>query len=308
MKFLLIFLLLHVSLLYAKTDKTVILKTKTGNIEGTLLFPDSIKIFPVALIIAGSGPTDRNGNNPSMTNNSLKMLAESLCKNGIASLRYDKRGIAKSQSAGLKEADLRFENYIDDASAWVYFLAKDKRFTQIIIIGHGEGSLIGMIAAQNKNVDKFISIAGMGESLDITIKKQLKAQPPIVLKEASSILNSLAAGKTVKNVPQILLSLFRPSVQPYMISCIKYKPQTEIAKLDKPILIAQGTTDIQVSLDDANKLSNANHRAKIVIIKGMNHIFKEAEMDRQKNIQTYLNPTLPIKPELVSEIVKFIKK
>ena len=174
MKFLLIFLLLCVSFLYSTTDENVLLKTKTGNIEGTLLFPDSIKIFPVVLIIAGSGPTDRDGNNPSMTNNSLKMLAESLCKNGIASLRYDKRGIAKSRSAGLNEADLRFENYIDDASAWIDFLAKDKRFSQIIIIGHSEGSLIGMVAAQNKYVDKFISIAGMGESLDITIKKQLK--------------------------------------------------------------------------------------------------------------------------------------
>lgn len=113
-------------------------------------------------------------------------------------------------------------------------------------------------------------------------------------------------GETVENVPTFLNSLFRPSVQPYMISWFKYDPQKEIAKLNKPVLIVQGSTDIQVSLIDADKLSAANKKADKVVIQKMNHIFKEATLDRQSNIQTYNQPELPIKPELVKVIGKFV--
>ncbi len=185
-------LLLMISNLFAgQSEKVVILKTGTGKLEGTLLIPEAKVTIPVALIIAGSGPTDRDGNNPMMKNNSLKMLATELLKNGIASLRYDKRGISKSKNAGLKESDLRFENYIEDTEGWIEFLKQDKRFCEIIVIGHSEGSLIGIIASQQKNVAKFISIAGAGQSADKTIREQLEAQPLIVLEQASPILDKL---------------------------------------------------------------------------------------------------------------------
>lgn len=117
-KTLLLTLLIFNSFAFAQTTEAPItLQTETGNIEGSLMAPYSTTKVPVALIIAGSGPTDRNGNNPMMSNNSLKMLAEGLFDNGIASLRFDKRGIAKSKNAGLKESDLRFELYVDDVKA-----------------------------------------------------------------------------------------------------------------------------------------------------------------------------------------------
>ena len=288
-------------------EQIVKLKTKTGILEGTLLAQKGNTNMPLALIIAGSGPTDRDGNNPMMNNNSLRMLATELLKNGIATLRYDKRGIGASKKAGLKESDLRFENYIEDAKGWIKYLKHHKEFCQIIVIGHSEGSLIGMIASQQKDVDKFISIAGVGQRADKIIREQLKAQPAIVLEQASPILNKLIQGETVKNVPPMLNSLFRPSVQPYMISWFKYDPQKEIAKLKKPVLIIQGSTDIQVSVNDAEKLAEANQKAGKTIIKEMNHIFKEAKLDRQKNIQTYNQPELPIKPELIKVIINFIK-
>ena len=300
-------LLLVISNLFAgQAEKIVTLKTESGTLEGTLLIPETKAMIPVALIIAGSGPTDRDGNNPMMKNNSLKMLATELLKNGIATLRYDKRGIGKSKKAGLKESDLRFDNYIEDTKGWIEYLKHNKGFSQIIVIGHSEGSLIGMIASQEKDVDKFISIAGVGQSADKTIREQLKAQPAIVLEQASPILDKLIQGETVENVPPMLNSLFRPSVQPYMISWFKYDPQKEIAKLKKPVLIIQGSTDIQVSVKDAEKLADANQKAEKKIIKGMNHIFKEAELDRQKNIETYNQPELPVKTELIKVIVDFI--
>jgi pimeloyl-ACP methyl ester carboxylesterase len=287
-------------------EKIVSIETGTGKLEGTLLLDNSQSSNTVALIIAGSGPTDRDGNNPAMVNNSLKLLADGLAKVGISSLRYDKRGIGNSNSPGLKEVDLRFENYINDASSWIEYLNKLSSFNKIVVIGHSEGSLIGMVVSQQKNVDKFISIAGAGQPIDQTIREQLKAQPAIVIEQSTPILDKLLQGETVNNIPAFLNALFRPSVQPYMISWFKYDPQKEISKLNKPVLIVQGSTDIQVSLKDADMLAEANKKAEKVVIQNMNHIFKEATLDRQANFQTYNQSELPIKPELVKVISEFV--
>ena len=302
----LILLLLFIPLVSFGQEEEIILETKTGNIKGSLLIPPVSVKTAVVLIIAGSGPTDRNGNNPMMTNNSLKMLAKELQKNGIASVRYDKRGVGESKSSGLEESDLRFEDYVQDVEEWIKLLKEDDRFSNIIVLGHSEGSLIGMIASHKQKANKFISIAGIGIMAGDIIRKQLKGQPQFVLDESLAIIEKLENGETVEKVSQMLYSLFRPSVQPYMISWFKYDPQKEIAKLDIPILIVQGTTDIQVSVSDADKLALANKKSQKQIIEGMNHILKEAEADRQKNIQTYSIPDLPLKKELMEVIVKFI--
>jgi len=288
-------------------EEAMELDTSSGTIEGTLLTPDNGGSFPVALIISGSGPTDRDGNNPMMKNNSLKMLASELEKNGIASLRYDKRGVGKSKTAGGREDDLRFDHYISDAASWISLLNKDKRFSEIIVIGHSEGSLIGIIASQQQPVAKLISIAGSGQSADQTIRKQLSAQPEVVQNLANPILDQLVQGQTVDTVPPMLQSIFRPSVQPYMISWFKYDPCREISKLKIPVLIIQGSTDLQVSANDAESLQKAKPDAELEIIDGMNHVLKEADPDRMKNIQTYNQPDLPLNAEVVSTIADFIK-
>jgi pimeloyl-ACP methyl ester carboxylesterase len=243
------------------TETTVILETTTGKISGSLTIPVHFKEGPVVLIIAGSGPTDRNGNNPMMKNNSLQQLAFGLANKGIASLRFDKRGVAESATALKKESELRFDDFIADVRGWIELLKSDKRFTEIIIAGHSEGSLIGMIAAQ-KDCSRFISIAGAGEPANITIRKQLASQPSQVTDIAYPVLDSIAAGHLVAEVRPMLSSLFRPSVQPYLISWFKYNPKTEIKKLNIPVLIIQGTTDIQVSVDDAKNLHSAKPRCK----------------------------------------------
>ena len=304
----LILLFLVIPFFSLSQEEEITLKTKTGDIKGSLLVPSNSEKVSVVLIISGSGPTDRNGNNPNMTNNSLMMLANELKKNGIASLRFDKRGIGESTSSGIRESDLRFENYVNDVKGWVDLLKESNKFSKIIVLGHSEGSLIGMIASQKAEVEKFISVAGAGNSAGDIIREQLKAQPAVVLNQSLPIIEKLENGEREENVPQMLYALFRPSVQPYMISWFKYDPQIEIAKLNKPVLIVQGTTDIQVSVLDADKLASANNKAQKQIIEGMNHILKEAEMDRLKNIQTYSMPDLPLKKPLTEIIVKFIEQ
>ncbi|MEJ6979569.1 alpha/beta hydrolase [Pedobacter sp. P351] len=287
-------------------ETQIVLKTKSGDIFGTLITPKKISNISVALIIAGSGPTDRDCNNPMMKCDAYKKLAYGLAKNNIASLRYDKRGIAESKAAGKKEADLRFDDYVDDAKGWIQLLKQDKRFSKVIVIGHSEGSLIGMIASTR--ADKFISIAGAGQSADKTIKEQLSSQPKEVQDLSYPILDSLVKGKTVDNVNPMLNSLFRTSVQPYMISWLKYDPQIEIQKLSIPILIVQGTNDIQVTVEDGKRLSRANPKSQLVLIDKMNHIFRTVDGDKKANIATYNNSELPLANELVKNITDFVLK
>lgn len=313
MKTLNILILLSVNILMAHAttgsdtvfvETAITLQTSSGDIYGTLTVPGKPSRMPVALIIAGSGPTDRDGNNPMMKNNSLKMLAYELAKNGIASLRYDKRGIAGSKAAMKSEKELRFDDYVSDAKEWIQVLKKDDRFSEVTVIGHSEGSLIGMLAG--RSADRFISIAGFGQSADKILKEQLSSQPKMVQDLSFPIIDSLKEGNIVEDVPPMLNSLFRQSVQPYMISWFRYDPRDEIRKLFIPILILQGTNDIQVGVENARQLSDANPGAEFLLINDMNHIFRITSGDMQANLATYGNSSLPVSEELVKAVTDFI--
>jgi len=289
-------------------ESNVTLKINIDQLYGTLIMPDDVsKKCPVVLIIAGSGPTDRNGNNPMMKNNSLKMLAEALASHGIASLRYDKRGIGESKPAAVTESSLVFENYTEDAKSWINFLKLDKRFSQLIIIGHSEGSLIGMVAGAK--ADKFISIAGAGDAADKVLKAQIKSKGNTTLEDLTfPIIDSLKSGNAVKKVDPMLNALFRPGIQPYLISWFRYNPQTEIKKLTVPILIVQGNKDLQVTVKDAETLAASNKNTELLVVDKMNHIMKITEGDTQANLETYNNETLPISEILINKVVSFIQK
>ena len=234
------------------------------------------------------------------------MIAQGLYMNDIASFRFDKRGIARSAAAGMAEKDLRFEHYIQDVQQWHSLLKDDSRFSSFIILGHSEGSLIGMIASQTVEPDKFISLAGPGFSMQATLRRQLADQPAYVLSMSLPILEQLEKGKTVDSVPPLINMLFRPSVQPYLISTFKYDPVIEISKVQSPVLIIQGTTDIQIQVEDAKKLAEANANSELVIIEGMNHILKKADAHRFLNLRTYGDPTLELKQGLIETITRFI--
>ena len=283
---------------YFELDQT--LQTSTGELSGTLTVPILKGTFPVALIIAGSGPTDRNGNNPQMKNNSLLLLAHELAAQGIASIRYDKRGIGASKDALISEENLRFENYAEDVKAWAAQLKADARFNKLIIIGHSEGSLLGLLACEQADV--FVSLAGPGRPIDVILKEQLAEQlsgKKKLLRAANEGLSKLKEGKLVEDAPVELFGLFRPSIQPYMMSWMKYDPAVEICNLKIPIVIVQGTTDLQVKEEDAVILFKAHPlNARLIIIENMNHVLKIAPLDRAKNIETYSNPELPLAEEL----------
>jgi pimeloyl-ACP methyl ester carboxylesterase len=294
----------------APASDTITLDTPTGKIAGTLLVPAATGRMPLVVIIAGSGPTDRNGNSPLLPggNNSLKLLAEGLAERGIASLRYDKRGVAASATAMVSEANLRFDMYADDAAGWIRRLRSDARFSTITVVGHSEGSLLGMLATQRGAADGYVSIAGAGRAADKVLREQLGKQlPPDLLSFSNKALDALLAGRTVDSVPPPLASLFRPSVQPYMISWLRVDPQVEITRLGVPALIVQGTLDAQVSVGDAQLLAKAEPKAKLLVIDGMNHVFKRAGADQAAQLASYSDPNLPVAPELIDGIATFVK-
>lgn len=277
-----------------------------GILEGSLIAEASKN--KLAIIIAGSGPTDRNGNNPlNVKANSYKMLAEELSKEKIATIRYDKRGIGKSKMNKMDESKTLFTDFVNDAVA-VYKYAKDSLgYKQVYFIGHSEGSLIGMLATIATKAQGYISISGAGRGIDEIIEQQLENQPEEVKQMIHEILVSLKAGKEVDDVPQALYTLFRPSIQPYMISWIKHNPSDEIKKITQPILLINGTCDLQVKPTEAELLNKANANSKLVIIKKMTHALKDTEDDcNDAGMKTYTDPTLPLNTELVDTIIKFI--
>ncbi len=309
MKRILITIVMVLMAVVSSAEVPVTLTTTTGEIYGTLLVPDDASRTAV-LIIAGSGPTDRNGNSAvtGIATNSYKMLADSLASHGYASLRYDKRGIAASAAAATDESKLIFENYIDDVVAWVELLTSDERFDRVALAGHSEGGLIALATAKRTDkVAAVITLVGVGEPIDVTLRRQLSTQPEPYKSECYRIIDELKAGRMVSDLIPELAVLFRESVQPFLISQMRYEPAAEARALQVPLLVVQGTTDIQINLNDAMKLSMGNLRTKLAIIDGMNHVLKPcASLDQQTQLMTYINDSLALAPRLVPTIVDFL--
>ena len=285
------------------------IESGSGFLFGTLELPQGDGFCPVVLIISGSGPTDRDGNSPyTGQNNSLKFLAEGLRTRGIASLRFDKRGVGLSSAAARQEKDLRIETYISDAILWCDMLRTHPRFTHLVIIGHSEGSLIGMIACKKVRANGFVSLAGPSIPASELFLNQLRRQlPPGLYAKAEAIVNKLKRGEYESRIPPEFYDLFRYSVQPYLVSWFKYNPTEEIARLQVPILVAHGTTDLQVSPDNAEALSKANPSADLAVIKGMNHVLKNATFEMGDRPQSYSDPGIPVAPELIDKIAFFVR-
>jgi pimeloyl-ACP methyl ester carboxylesterase len=282
-----------------------------GIIAGTLIVPSGTARMPLVVIIAGSGPTDRDGNSGVATRgpNSLRQLAESLATQGIASVRYDKRSLFGSASSGTKESDLRFETLAADAAAWVRRYHADERFNRIIVLGHSEGALLGLLAVLQTNADGYVSLEGPARRADDIIRDQLAdAQVPAALRARSdTIMAAIRAGQTVTPVPPELAALFRLSVQPYLTSWFHYSAAEEIGRLKVPCLIVQGTADFQVMPSEAPLLKAANPSCETLQVDGMNHVLKKTPAGRMEQMNSYYDPSLPLAPGLVKGLVSFVR-
>lgn len=275
-------------------------------VQGTLLKPMNVERPPLVIMIQGSGPTDRNGNQPFMQNDSFKKMANELAKEGVATFRYDKR-ISQMSKLNLKEEEMRFDDFVKDATSALDHFADSPDFGKMIVLGHSQGSLVGMIAAKGK-ADAFISIAGAAEPIDSIIVQQIAAQMPQLKEGVQETFKEIRTNGSTSNYNPLLQSIFRPSVQPFIASWMKYNPKEELTKLEVPVLLINGTKDLQVTAVEAEKLAKADPGAELVLLEGMNHILRKIEGSELENSKSYNEPRLPLHPDLIPTIVAFIRK
>jgi pimeloyl-ACP methyl ester carboxylesterase len=279
--------------------------TVTPLIEGTLLNPTEVEAPPLVIIVAGSGPTDRNGNQMMMKNNAYKFLAEALYNKGIATFRYDKRIVKIMKMGKIDETKINFDHFIEDAVEITKYFKNDKRFSKVLLLGHSQGSLVAMVAAQDL-ADGFISVAGAGQEIDDVIVAQLGKQAPGLQENARQAFDDLRVNGTAQNFSPGLASIFRKEIQPFIYSWMQYDPQKEIAALDMPVLIINGEKDLQVHPSEAELLQKAKPDSQLSIIANMNHILKEIKGNDMENQKSYNEYNRPVMPELVDVISTFV--
>lgn len=287
-------------------EKNLNIKVAQDSIYGTLLTSNQNTNNVLVIIIPGSGPTDRNGNQGAIKTNSTQYLATSLSNSGIDTYRFDQSVIKLSQSNQFKEENYTFTILVDEVKQITDFFKSKYKYRNIILAGHSQGSLVAMLSV-NQNVNAFISLNGAGQSIDLVLMEQLKKQVPFLEESYTKNIQQIKNGTPLTDVNPFLKSLFRPSVAPFLHEWMQINPQEVIAKLQVPILIVGGTKDIQVPIEEAKKLHLAQPKAQILIVENMNHLFKEIKGDDMENQLSYTNPDLPIMNVLVDEIEKFIK-
>lgn len=303
-------LTLAAALLLSPVSTPVELASTPAPLHGALLRPDG-QTLAAAVIIAGSGPTDRDGNSPiGVTGGVYRQLAEGLAERGIATVRYDKRGIAASTAAATDEASLTFDTYIDDAKAWATLTAEKTGAPCVWLVGHSEGALIAQgAAADNPGVCGLVLLSPVGVRANVELRRQLEPKlPPAVKPEVDHIMSELEAGRTVPDTPPYLAVLFRPSIQPYLISYFVVDPQALIAAYDRPVLLGHGSTDIQVIPANSETLLAAQPTAERVVFEGLNHILRQAPTDPAGNAATYGDASIPLGAEVVPVVADFILK
>lgn len=276
------------------------------HIEGSLLLPESKESDYLAIIIAGSGPTDRDGNQNFLKSNSLKKLAHGLASEGIASFRYDKR-IVKQIRKGNIDKNIMFDDFVTDANYVVNYFADQGTFKSIYIIGHSQGSLVGMLAITDK-INGFISLAGAGQPIDVVIMDQIQKMAPGLAEDAQKTFDILKNGETTTDYPPALASVFNIDTQPFITNWMQYNPQELIKNITAPVLLVNGTKDLQVSVEEAKLLHEANKNVELAIIENMNHVLFIIEGDDLENSKSYNESSRAIASELIRTISTFIKK
>jgi pimeloyl-ACP methyl ester carboxylesterase len=284
----------------------------TGPLKGTLLTP-ALKSAPVVLIIPGSGPTDRDGNNPAgIKASTYRLLAEGLASRGVATLRIDKRGMFASAAATPDANAVTIADYVVDVRSWVAVLRKQTGAPCVWLLGHSEGGLVAMAAAKEQaDVCGLVLVATAGRPMGEVLRDQLKANPANgpILGQALPAIDMLEQGHRVDtgSMHPALHGLFNPAVQGFLISAFSYDPRRVLSDYSKPVLVLQGQRDIQVGVADARLLKQAVPQASLVLLPNVNHVLKSVTSDDVgANIATYADPGLPLASGVVEAIANFL--
>jgi uncharacterized protein len=283
-----------------------------GPLKGTML-ASGVPSAPVILMVPGSGPTDRDGNSPlGVKAATYRLLAQQLARRGITSVRIDKRGLFASAAAIANPNAVTISDYATDVHAWISAIRSSTKVRCVWVLGHSEGGLVALVAGQKpEDICGLVLVACPGRPAGEIMKEQLRANPAdaALVPMADEAIDKLDAKQRVdvSALPPPLAQLFRPAIQGFLIDEFAYDPAALAAAVHKPILILQGKRDLQVSVADAERLAHAQPAAKLVILPGVNHVLKSVPTDdRNANIATYADPSLPLAPGVAEAIASFL--
>jgi len=288
------------------TSEEIIIYNDSIELPGTLTYIKAIKKQSLIIWVHGSGNVDRNGNQSGVNvqANYIKQFRDSVNKYNIAFFSYDKRTANSKNLKFLK--NISFNDLVLDVQKVIFSFKDDPRYSEIILVGHSQGSLVAMLAV-NEFVDKYISIAGLSESVDKTIIKQVSAQNEEFGKITEQHIDELMSTGTINEVNPMLAALFAKKNHKFLLDYFKYNPQDKIKELKIPILILNGDKDIQVSIEDAKKLHKTNPVSRLVLIRNMNHVLKIINKD-EDNLKSYYSSDFPLSEELIRTTRAFIKE
>ena len=294
-------------------ERAITIPGPEGALAGTLT--EAGKAAPVVVIIPGSGPTDRDGNSPlGITAAPYRLLAEALASRHVSTVRIDKRGMFGSKAAIADANAVTIADYAADARGWAVAAAKATGNRCAWLLGHSEGGLVALRAAQTSaSICGVILVAAPGTPLAETMKAQFRANPANapILAPALAAIDSLRAGTRVDpaTLPPPLGSIFNAGVQPFIMNLFAQAPAAMATRVTVPMLIVQGERDLQVPVSDARQLAAANPKARLALIPNVNHVLKQvASDDRAANLATYGDASLPIAPAVPDAIAGFVAR
>ena len=294
----------------AAIESPYTIRSGTLGLAATLTVPRGVTgRVPVAVIVAGSGPTDRNGNSVmGIRPNSYAQLAWRLAERGIATLRYDKRGIPGTQGT-FDIRTMTLEDFAGDARAAAESLARDSRFSRVVLIGHSEGASLALLAArQGAPIAGVVHVSGLGRPLTAVMREQLSRQfDSTTLARYDTAMRHYLQGEQPADVPPQLAMLFVPVNQTFMRSLAAFDAPAAIRAVRQPVLIVQGETDLQATVADAERLHAARPEARLILIPATNHVLKHvADTTLAGQMGTYQNPSVPIVADVVAAIADWI--
>lgn len=314
-------------------------------LAGTLTLPKKEGVFPVVILISGSGPQNRDeellGHKPFL------VISDFLTKNGIAVLRYDDRGTALSKGDFKTATSADFATDVESA---ISYLKTRKEINQkkIGLIGHSEGGLIApMVASKSKDVNFIILLAGTGIQGDkllllqqelmakangvseTEIKKSIKTNTELFEKvvksndvkklktDLTNSINEVLKKDTTAEIPNGMTKEKFVSLQvnqvssPWMVYFMKYNPATTLEKVKCAVLAVNGEKDLQVPpKENLTAIKNAltrggNRKVTTIEFPNLNHLFQECITGSPSEYSTIEQTFSPI---VLDEITKWIKK
>jgi alpha-beta hydrolase superfamily lysophospholipase len=275
-----------------------------GSIDAVLTIPPGVGRPPIALLIAGSGSTDHDGNGPQIKPATLKKLSEQLLARNIATLRYDKRGAGGWKAELGRPEDFRFKDYVDDAVALVNYLRGSGKFSKVVLVGHSEGGLVAILTARRVPVDGLVLLATAARRQGDLLKAQLEKQlAPDMFAPIAKAIDAIMAGQIVDPPPPGLA--IPPSMQPGIASAFTEDPIDPLRKIETPTLIVGGGRDHQVARLDFIALSAAAPAAKTLWLADMNHVLNDVS-DEADDLAAYSQSERPLDGTLIDSVSNFI--